>query len=132
MLPSLLTAGYRQDMKKFSILGPALESAAQRQDRRVREISNIQASCLLKQNYAREEMRAKDAKTSADQFLLAVRRYLTCLALNHDVGYLKELERVTGYLQARQTEPRTRNALRGAHTAIAFIDEVSGAEQASK
>ena len=62
----------------------------------------------------------------------AVRRYLTWLALNHDVGYPRELEHVTGNLQARQTEPCTSNALRGAHTATAFMEEVSGVEQASK
>ena len=62
----------------------------------------------------------------------AVRRYLAWLALNHDFGYPRELEHVTGYLQARQSEPCTWNALRGAHTAIAFMEEVSGVEQASK
>ena len=63
-----LPPGYE---KAFSTLGPVLESAAQRQDSRVREISNIEASCLLKQHYAQKEKRAKDTKTSADQFLLA-------------------------------------------------------------
>ena len=58
--------------------------------------------------------------------------HLTWLALNHDVGYARELEHVTGYVQARQTEACTRNALRGAHTATASMEEVSGVEQASK
>ena len=35
--------------KEFFTLGPVLEPAAQRLDSRVREISNIEASCLLKQ-----------------------------------------------------------------------------------
>ena len=39
----------------------------------------------------------------------ASRRFLNWLALNHDIGYLTELEHVTGCL------PCTRNALRGAH-----------------
>ena len=169
----------------------------------------MEASILLKQHKAQEEKRAKDAKTSADQFLLAaempprkyksrlqrslhagptarkdaeekgvrwvevlgallvhtptpmgrilgdkprslqllgagrrtstlhsrvraVRRYLKWLALNHDVGYPSELEHVTGYLLARQSEPCTRNALRGAHTAIAFMEHLAGVEQTSK
>ena len=62
----------------------------------------------------------------------AVRRYLNWLALNHDVSYPRELEHVTGYLQARQSEPCTRNALREPHTAIAFLEEVAGAEATSK
>ena len=62
----------------------------------------------------------------------AVRRYMNWLALNHDLGYLRELDHVTGYLLARQSEPCTRNALRGAHTAIAFKEEVAGVEQSEK
>ena len=34
-----------------------------------------------------------------------VRPYLNWLALNHDLGYPRELDHVTGYLQARQSEP---------------------------
>ena len=179
-------------------------------DRRVREISNIEASGPPKQRYAQKEKRAKDAKTSADQFLLAaemppwrykshlqrslhagpavrkdteekestrwvevlgamlvhtptpmgkilgdkpgslqllgagrrastlrsrvraVRRYLSWLALDRDVGNPRELEHATGYLQARQSEPCTRKALRKAHTAIAFMEEVAGVEPTSK
>ena len=59
----------------------------------------------------------------------AVRRYLNWLALNHDIGYPRELQHVTGYLQARKSEPCTRNALRGARTAIAFMEEVAGVER---
>ena len=62
----------------------------------------------------------------------AVRRYFNWLALNHDLGYPRELDHVTGSLQARQSEPCTRNALRGAHTAIAFLEEVAGVEQSEK
>ena len=61
-----------------------------------------------------------------------MRRYLNWLALNHDVGYPRELDHVTGYLLARQSEPCTRNASRGAHTAIAFMEEVAGVEQSKK
>ena len=61
-----------------------------------------------------------------------VRRYLNWLALNHDLGYPRELDHVTGYSQARQSEPCTRNVLRGAHTAIAFKEEVAGVEQSEK
>ena len=63
-----LPPGYERE---FSTLGPVLESAAQRHDRREREISNIEASGLLKQHYAQKEKLAEDAETSADQFLLA-------------------------------------------------------------
>ena len=167
-----LPSGYK---KELSSLGPILESAAQCQDRKIRDLSNVEASVFLKQ---REERSAKDAKTSADQFLLAskvyvtsatqplcgtdspkgcrrkekgplggsvgshagshtyvhgkiargqawyppaprgwpagstlrsrvraVRRYLNWLALNHDTGYPREFEHVTGYLQGRQSEP---------------------------
>ena len=44
----------------------------------------------------------------------AVRRHLNWLPLDFDTGFPFELEHVTGYLQARQSEPCTRNALRGA------------------
>ena len=67
------------------------------------------------------------AFTSRSRFP-AVRRYLNWLALNHDIGYPRELDHVTGYLLARQSEPCTRNALRGAHTAIVFMEEVAGVE----
>ena len=62
----------------------------------------------------------------------AVRRYLNWLALNHDLGYPRELDHVTGYLAARQSEPGTRNTLWGAHTAIEFMEEVAGVEQSEK
>ena len=62
----------------------------------------------------------------------AVRRYLNWLATNHGAGYPRELEHVTGYFQARQSEPCTRNALPGAHTAIAFMEEVAGVEPCPK
>ena len=75
-----LPSGYE---KEFSALGPVLETAAQRQDRRLHELSNMEASILLKQYKSQEEMRGKDAKTSADQFLLAAemppRRYMSRL-----------------------------------------------------
>ena len=71
-----LPSGYE---KEFSTLGPVLESAAQRQDRRIRELSKMESSILLKQHKAQEEKRAKNAKTLADQFLLTAvmppRRY---------------------------------------------------------
>ena len=35
----------------------------------------------------------------------AVRRYLNWLALNHDFGYPRELDHVTGYSLVRQSEP---------------------------
>ena len=41
-----LPSGY---VKDFSALGPVLETAAQRQDRRLRELGNMDASILLKQ-----------------------------------------------------------------------------------
>ena len=63
-----LPPGYE---KEFSTLGLALESAAQREDRMLHELSTMEASILLKQYKAQEEKRAKDAKTSADHFLLA-------------------------------------------------------------
>ena len=53
----------------------------------------------------------------------AVRRYLNWCALNDDTGYPSELEHITGYLQAWQSEPCTRNALRGAHAAIVSMEE---------
>ena len=75
-----LPSGYE---KEFSTFGPVLETAAQRQDRRFCELSNMEASILLKQYKAQGEMRAKDAKTSADQFLPAAemppRRYMSRL-----------------------------------------------------
>ena len=64
--------------------------------------------------------------------VLAARRYLNWLALNHDLGYPRELDHVTDYFLARQSEPCTTNALRGAHTAIAFMEEVAGVEQSEK
>ena len=68
------------------------------------------------------------ASTSRSR-LRAVRRYSNWLALNHDVGCPCELDHVTGYSLARQSEPCTRNALRAAHTAIALMGEVAGVEQ---
>ena len=187
-----LPSGYE---KEISTLGPVLESAAERQDRRIRELSNMEASILLKQRKGtgrEERQRCKDIGgsvlsgrgdaasqvyvTSATQPLCgpdspegcrrkgkarwvevlgamlvhtptpmgkmlgekpsslqllgagrrastlrsrvrAVRRYLNWLALNHDTDFPSELEHVTGYLQARQSEPCTRIALRGAHVA---------------
>ena len=191
---------------EFSTLGPTLGSAAQRQGRRIRELSNLGAAVLLRQPKALGEKHAKAVKSSADQFLQAaempprryksrlqrtlyagptkeekerarwveilgsmlvhtptplgrilmerpgsiqllgagrrpstlrsrvraVRRYLNWLALNHDLGYPRELDHVTCYLLARQAEPCTGNALRGAHTAIAFIEDVAGVEQSEK
>ena len=49
-----------------------------------------------------------------------------------DGGHQRELDHVTGHLLARQSEPCMRNALRGAHTAIAFMEEVAGVEQSKK
>ena len=43
-----------------------------------------------------------------------------------------ELEHMTGYLQARQSEPCTRNALREPHTAMAFMEEVAVVEPSDK
>ena len=162
---------------EFSVVGPILESAAQRQGRRIRELSNMEAAVLLRQQKALGEKHAKEVKTLADQFLRAagdatsastspacgvlftqdrrpgrdaeekegarwveilgsllvhtptpmgrilgerpggiqlvgagrrastlrsrvraVRRYLNWLALNHDHGYPRELDHVTGYI----------------------------------
>ena len=55
----------------------------------------------------------------------AVRCFLNLSALNHDLGYPTEQVQCTCYLQARQSEPGTRNALPGAHTAMAFTEEVA-------
>ena len=52
--------------------------------------SNMEASILLKQYKAQEEKRVKDAKTSADQFLLAAemqpRRYMSRLQRSFYAG----------------------------------------------
>ena len=53
-----VVSGYE---KEFSTLGPVLESAAQRQDRRLREFSNMEASILLQQCKAQGQKRATDA-----------------------------------------------------------------------
>ena len=64
---------------EFFTLRPILESAAQRQGRRSRELSNMDAAVLLEQQKAQQKKKAKDTKTSADQFLHAAelppRRY---------------------------------------------------------
>ena len=68
---------------EFSTLGPILESAAQRQGRRIRELSNMEAAVLLRQQKALGEKHATEVKTSADQFLRAAvmppRRYKSSL-----------------------------------------------------
>ena len=56
---------------EFSTLGSILESAAQRQGRRISELSNVDAAVLLQQQQALGEKHAKEVKTSADQFLRA-------------------------------------------------------------
>ena len=69
---------------EFSTLGPILESAVQRQGRRIRELSNMEATVLLRQQKALGEKNAKEVKTSADQFLRAAemppRRYVPLAA----------------------------------------------------
>ena len=202
-----LPPGYEEE---FSTLGPVLESAAQRQDRRIRELSNMEASVLPQaaenlrkrrtpkiqrplqtSSYGQRRCRLagtcpaysaastrprarkdteekerarwvevlgsmlvhtptpmgrilRDKPCSLQLFgagrrastfrsrVRAMRRYLNWLALNHDVGYLCELDHVTGYLLARRSKPCTRNALRGAHTALALMEEVAGVEQSKK
>ena len=57
---------------EFSTLGPILESVAQQQGRRVRELSNKDAAVLPRHQKALGEKHAKEVKTSADQFLRAV------------------------------------------------------------
>ena len=56
----------------------------------------------------------------------AVKRFLDWLAVSHAKGYPTELHDYTGYLQARQSEPCTRGALKGAHKALVFMEEVAG------
>ena len=60
-------------------LGPILESAAQRQGRRIRELTNLDAAVLLEDQKAQQKKNAKEVKTSADQFSRAAelppRRY---------------------------------------------------------
>ena len=56
----------------------------------------------------------------------AVKRFLDWLAVSHVKGYPTELHDYTGYLQARQSEPCTRGALKGAHKALVFMEEVAG------
>ena len=56
----------------------------------------------------------------------AVKRFLDWLAVSHVKGYPTELHDFTGYLQARQSEPCTRGALKGAHKALVFMEEVAG------
>ena len=56
----------------------------------------------------------------------AVKRFLDWLAVSHAKGYPTKLHDYTGYLQARQSEPCTRGALKGAHKALVFMEEVAG------
>ena len=62
----------------------------------------------------------------------AVKRFLDWLALTNSKGYSTSLEDFTGYLQARQSEPCTRGALRGAHKALVFLEEVAGVTSEAK
>ena len=153
-----LPSGYE---KEFSTLGPVLESAAQRQDRirelsnmeasiflkqrrhRKRGAPKMQRHRRISSFWPRDAaspgshtyLHGKNARGQAWSTLRsrvrAVRRYLNRLALNHDTGYPSKLEHITGYLQARQSEPRTRNALRGARAAIMFMEEVAGVGQSA-
>ena len=56
----------------------------------------------------------------------AVKRFLDWLAVSDAKGYPTELHDNTGYLQGRQSEPCTRGALKGAHKALVFMEEVAG------
>ena len=56
----------------------------------------------------------------------AVKRFLDWFAVSHAKGYPTELQDYTGYLQARQSEPCTLGALKGAHKALVFMEEVAG------
>ena len=47
-------------------------------------------------------------------------------------GYPTELHDYTGYLQARNSEPCTRGALKGAHKAVVFMEEVAGVTAQSR
>ena len=60
-----LPPGYEVE---FSTVGPILESAAQRQGRRIRELSNMDAAVLLEEQEAQQKNEARDTKTSADHF----------------------------------------------------------------
>ena len=62
----------------------------------------------------------------------AVKRFLDWLALTNSKGYPTSLEDFTGYLQARKSEPCTRGALRGAHKALVFLEEVAGVTSEAK
>ena len=62
----------------------------------------------------------------------AVKRFLDWLAVSHGKGYPTELHDYTGHLQARQSEPCTRGASKGAHKAIVFIEEVAGVTAQSR
>ena len=56
----------------------------------------------------------------------AVKRFLDWLAVSHAKGFPTELQDYTGYFQERQSEPCTQGALKGAHKALVFMEEVAG------
>ena len=62
----------------------------------------------------------------------AVKRFLDWLAVSLAKGYSAELHDYTGYLQARQSEPCTRGALKGAHKALVFMAVVAGVTAQSR
>ena len=116
-----LPPGYERE---FYTLGPVLESVAQRRDERSRWVEVLGATLV---HTPTPVVKIFGDKPGSIQLLgagrrastlrsrvRAVRRYHIWLALNHDVGYPRELEHATGYLHARQSEPCTRNALWGA------------------
>ena len=57
-----------------------------------------------------------------------VKRYLAWLALAHESSFPRELHQMTEYLQARQSEPCCRGALKNTHNAFVFLEEAAAVE----
>ena len=107
---------------QFSLhTGPTARNDAEEKERSRWEVSTPMDKILAERLGSIQLLGAGRCVSTLHSYVRAVRRFLNLSALNHDVGF-----------PARQPEPCTPTALRGAHTATACMDEVAGVELTEK
>ena len=58
----------------------------------------------------------------------AIRKFLGWLHVTHQLDYPQSVEHYTDYLRVRLSEPCNRGALKTAHHALVFLNELTGTQ----
>ena len=61
-----------------------------------------------------------------------IRKFLAWLALQHEINYPDDLTQMTGFLNARLSEPCSRGALKCSHRGFVFMKEIAGVPTANR